>query len=123
MIAQKDLLALAMLGDVQDLGARTHRHVGFDLAQRLDWNVFELKRRDIHRARELGQRLGIIKRRAEHALADHAGGRLRMRVEQMQAIAEGPRGERGHAGELPAAQKSDGGPRGNHARARAFRRR
>jgi hypothetical protein len=78
-------------------------------------DLLDLERDHRAPARQVGRRVAVVERRRDHARGERARGAVRVGVEHVHVVPHRPRGHRGHAPELAAAEEADRGAREHRA--------
>ena len=91
-----------------------HRAQRRQQVEALGADVLELEGDDVHRRGEAAQRVGVLVVAQGDAGADQTGGTVRLRGQDVAAVAETGGGEGGHATQLAAADDADGGVERQH---------
>ena len=122
VLLQKSLLAQPVLGDVQHLPIRPHRHDLRHRARRRRRHILELERHHLHQPRELANLLQIPVITGELDIPDLPRRRVRLRRKHHDAIPQLARRNGKHPPQLPAPKHANGRARQDRPRRRRRRR-
>src|SRR4051794_14146227 len=110
MLAQKRLLAQAVLRRVPHRSRRPNRRVLGGGVRGGGADVFELERHHAHAPREVADRLQVIVRRGHLAIGNLSRRRVDIGRERVHAVPHPPGGDREHPPELPGPEHADRRP-------------
>ena len=109
------LLSNALLNDEYGRATGPHRHVFSGRRKHIRMNLFDLQRDHVTALREIHGGIDVVEGRRNGARCDRAGGAGRIRIEHMHVVPHRARRKCGHASELSASEKADGGARQDRA--------